>query len=251
MPQLTVADYSESVVTVYAIAGIGTSEDFMEGLLLELERRYFEQTGGAGRIRSALLHPYGAWDRSLLAQLREMRRDLWLRLGRRAGSLGGRRVLQRIEADGAATAGPLWLVGHSGGGIAAVHAAEALLAAYGAAADCRLAQIGSPRCAVPEPLQARTAYVYAARAGSRRPADPICRLGSWGGWERASRLGLRWNRLRHAPATVAPLPLVGGHADYFRDHGVFRQAEGGATNLQLTVDAMWPTLMKGAGGQPQ
>jgi hypothetical protein len=159
-------------------------------------------------------------------------------------------VLQRIEADGAAAAGPLWLVGHSGGGVAAVHAAEALLAA-GAAEGCRLVQIGSPRCAVPEPLQARTAYVYAARAGSRRPADPICRLGSWGGWERAARFALRWNRRRYAPATIASLPLVGGHADYFRDHGMFRQADGGATNLQLTVDAMWPTLMDGGDGRQQ
>jgi hypothetical protein len=247
----------DGAVSLYVIAGIATSPDFMEGLRLELERRFRMETG-SDLIRSALLHPYGAWDLSVWAQLRELRRDLRLGIGRRAGSIGGARVLARLAADGAAPRGPLWLVGHSGGGVAAVHAAETLLAAHGDA-DCRIVLVGSPRCAVPEPLRPRTAYLYAARPDGR-VNDAVCRLGSWGGWESPAAGGggrrrfrlpgwsvrLRWNRDKHAPLTRVPLPIVGGHADYFRSGAAYRQG-GGRSNLELTVEAMWPTL---TGGRP-
>ncbi|MFC0215443.1 hypothetical protein ACFFK0_23910 [Paenibacillus chartarius] len=121
-----------------------------------------------------------------------------------------------------------------------MHAAEAILAA-GGAADCRLVQVGSPRCAVAEPLQARTAYLYAARRAGK-PADPVCRLGTWGGWERTAAGWLRWNRLKYAPKVRTPLHIKGGHADYFREGEWYRAAADAPLNLQVTVDAMWATL---------
>ncbi|WP_052487136.1 hypothetical protein [Gordoniibacillus kamchatkensis] len=256
MPTRTGLD-GESAVSLYVIAGIATSPDFMEELRDELVRRFRAETGSE-RIRSALLHPYGAWDRSIWAQLRDIRRDMRLAVGKRSGSRGGAHVLERLAADGALR-GTLWLVGHSGGGVAAVHAAEALLALPDAP-DCRIVQVGSPRCAVPEPLRGRTAYLYAVGRDGRAK-DPICRLGSWGGWERAGaelragksagrrvpqwppKLGVpRWNRDKQAPHRRVPLPIVGGHADYFRSGGMFRQALDGRSNMELTVEAMWPTL---------
>lgn len=248
-----------AVVSLYVIAGIATSPDFMEELRAELVRRFRAETG-SDRIRSALLHPYGVWDRSVWAQLRDIRRDLRLRVGSRAGSLGGSGVLSRLAGD-AVPRGPLWLVGHSGGGVAAVHAAEALLAADGTA-DCRIVQVGSPRCGVAEPLRSSTAYLYAANRNGR-VNDAICRFGSWGGWERAGKDGsdrserqrlyrwlpqlglLRWNRNKLAPHRRVSLPIVGGHADYFRSGEMYRQAGDGRSNLELTVEAMWPTLMGG------
>lgn len=233
---------SDKVLHVYLIAGIATSPDFMEGLRLELERRLAALGAPASAVRASLLLPYGAWSRPLLPQLREIGRDLRLGIGRRSGSVGGAAVLRRLAADGVRGSDALWLIGHSGGGLAAVHAAEGLLAQH-RELDLHTVQVGSPRCAVAAALQARAAYVYAAGPGGRGK-DPICRLGTWGGWTGSP--GRPWPvRRKHAPALLAGVPIVGGHADYFRERPPYVQPDTGAANLDLTVGAFWDWILAG------
>lgn len=234
----------ERTLHVYLIAGIATSPDFMEGLRLELERRLAAHGLPPGAVRTSLLLPYGAWNRPLWPQLREISRDLRLGLGRRSGSVGGGAVLRRLAADGVRGSDALWLIGHSGGGLAAVHAAEGLLAQH-RELDLHTVQVGSPRCAVAAALQARAAYVYAAGPGGRGK-DPICRIGTWGGWSGAH--GRPWPVRRkhlHAPSRVQGVPIVGGHADYFRERPPYVQPHTGETNLDLTVGAFWGWLIEG------
>jgi hypothetical protein len=229
-PTQTTEDRQRRMLHVYAIAGIATSPDFMEGLLLEIERRLAAHGVPADAVRTSLLLPYGSWNRPLWLQLREIGRDLRLGPGRRSGSVGGAAVLRRLAADGVRGDDALWLIGHSGGGLAAVHAAEELLAQH-REPDLHTVQVGSPRCAVAAALQARAAYVYAAGPGGRGK-DPICRLGRWG-----------WRR-RRVPSLVAGVPIVGGHADYFREHPPYVQPETGAANLDLTLGAFWNWLIE-------
>ncbi|WP_274651048.1 hypothetical protein [Paenibacillus humicola] len=223
-------------IAFFLIAGVYTSPDFMEALGGELVRRA-RQAGIAG-IHSRLLFPYGDWGRSLLGQLREVRRDLNLSMRKRARSVGGQFVLRETAEyrDG-------WrivLIGHSAGGLAAVHALE-LLKSRKPLADCRVVQIGSPKCRIPDGLRSSVGYLYAAgpQGGIR---DPVCRLGTWGGWERGRFRGPVWNRRLYRPGRVVPLQLIGGHADYFRDHRPYLNGAG-VTNLDVTVDAFWPLIL--------
>jgi hypothetical protein len=43
---------------------------------------------------------------------------------------------------------------------------------------------------------------------------------------------------------VAGVPIVGGHADYFRGHPPYVQPETGAANLDLTLGAFWNWLIE-------
>lgn len=119
-------------------------------------------------------------------------------------------------------------MGHSGGGVAGIHAAE-LLRLEGIPVE-RVIQIGSPRCRIPLEWQKATSYVFAVNARGKI-ADPITRLGSWGGWELSGRGVPLWNPVKYAPAHRVALPLIGGHPDYFRSREPFLD-EQGVSNLE-------------------
>lgn len=182
---------------------------------------------------SSLLFPYGDWSCPLIPQIRQVRRDMILRSGSFERSIGGRSILDEIgrmeEAD------VVLFIGHSGGGVASVHAAS-LLDERLPAIQTRIVQIGCPRFAIPPVMRDRVRYIYASRAnGSGK--DPITRIGSWGGWEKGG-IGIpRWNPLKFAPEERIPVPIIGGHADYFRDHDRFR-SDTGSTNLDLVLERM-------------
>ncbi|MBB6674954.1 hypothetical protein [Cohnella nanjingensis] len=283
-------------VRLYLLAGVKTAPHFMEGLREALAAKLAD----AGcTVHSELLFPYGDWSRSAVAQLREMRHDLQLRFGRYERSIGGRRALEAMETP--APAGRTILIGHSGGGVAAVHAAQLRLARDGGEPDAAV-MIGSPRCRIPEALRGSVLYLYAAgkrlrrdagagapvtereqegagepvrervgveglkregagvpvheretpgepvrehegaREGVRKPADPICRIGSFGGWRAAGAFRVpAWQADKYAPAAVRGVPILGGHADYFRRSAPFVN-DAGQSNLEMTLAAVWPWL---------
>src|SRR5690606_38601855 len=108
--------------------------------------------------------------------------------------VGGRRAAEQIaiEAGSPANGGALVLLGHSAGGVAAVHAAAKLdKLGYRIGA---VAMIGSPKTPIPKPIRERTAWFSACNAKGRR-VDAIARLGGW---------------LGKPPGRIQPLSIVGG-----------------------------------------
>lgn len=234
---------------LYLIAGFRTAPLFMEEFRLALHGR-LEKAGVS--VRSKLLFPYGDWSRRPVAQLLEIRRDMGLGVSGLARSIGGRNVLKALEADGidgenegAGDRLPI-LIGHSGGGVAAVHAASLLHERKGGE-PCPVVMIGSPKCRIPEALRGSVLYLQAAgkraKGGSREvSSDPVTRLGSFGGWQLSGGKGWRvWRRDKHAPETIASVPVAGGHADYFRSQAPFIDDEG-RSNLDRISEAVWQWL---------
>ena len=243
---------ADGKLEAYFLAGLKTAPLFMDQLRIALPEviRRGELLGlsaerGEGAEPSELLYPYGDWSRGAISQLWEIRRDMKLGVGTIRRSIGGRRALEAIERARAASGRPrgartTLLVGHSGGGIAAVHAAELLLE-RGQAESCFVVKIGSPRCRIPERLKPRVLAIRAERpeagkGGAGRPPDIVPSFGSYGGWSRERRLP-GWRRDLHAPGTSVGLSIVGKHADYFRDREPFLNGEG-RTNLELVVDTI-------------
>jgi len=140
------------------------------------------------------------------------------------------------------------LIGHSGGGVAAYHAARRLLA-EGAVRDCRIVQIGSPKVRIHPALRDRTAYFYAADERGR-VRDPITRLGTWGGIRRGAAGIPVWDSRRWAPGHIAGVAIDGGHKDYFV-HGP-SGAPDRPTNLERTAAAVMDWLVRSLrpAGQP-
>lgn len=242
MPMNTpAASGNDSRLYVYALAGIGTAPGFMQEFHGELSRRLAASTGFTAA--GGLLYPYGEWSRSVRRQIWEVWRDIRLPAGAWERSYGVAAVRRELE-PAARGSGPVVLVGHSGGGTAAVHAAAMLLAAD-PERPVAVVQIGSPRSPVPPVLQEATVYCYACGPdGAGR--DPVCRLGSWrAAGEPRGRLPVGravWRK----PGQLVPLPIAGRHPDYFRGH---LRAAGGASNLELALEAvekhiqgLWPQL---------
>jgi hypothetical protein len=216
-------------VNLYLLAGVATAPLFMESLRLAMTAR-LEHAGYA--VHAELLFPYGDWSRKLLQQLNEMRRDLWRAHDLPLQSIGGRRAAASISDrrdDGLSI-----LIGHSGGGIAAVHAASILARerAFHHNASIRIIQIGSPKCPIPAWLRPHQMYAYAVNS-RKLPSDPITMLGQWGRWT-IRRSGMPPT----TPASIIRLPLIGGHADYFRGGHPFVNKDG-VSNLDTTVQALW------------
>ncbi|MDF2961478.1 MAG: hypothetical protein K0S39_3213 [Paenibacillus sp.] len=231
-------------INMYLLAGVATAPLFMEGLRLTITDR-LQQDGW--QVQSELLYPYGDWSRKLASQLREMSHDLWPARTQPLRSIGGQRAAAAIQAGG--EGGLRLLIGHSGGGVAAVHAVRILAASEGAGAreadsrqprPYRIVQIGSPKCPVPEWMRANVLYAGSVNAKGR-PSDPVTRLGSWSGWQR-SRSGLPvWRWKQFAPSAVVHFPIIGGHPDYFRERSPFLNREG-VSNMETTVQAIWAWL---------
>jgi pimeloyl-ACP methyl ester carboxylesterase len=217
-------------VLVYLMGGVRTAPEFMKPLYDELTRRFNEEAGWESY--GGLLLPYGDWSRRLAPQVREVWRDIRLPMLYSARSIGGRIVDEKVLENWRGEA--VLLVGHSGGGVAAVHAAKRLHEQH-SSIRCIVIQIGSPKCPVPPPLQPFTAWCYASKLdGSVR--DLICRLGTW-----KSSIFDGWPPRRQRPGSLIPLPISGGHPDYFRtrlmdDHG--------RSNLDITMEAVWGVIRK-------
>ncbi|WP_027087526.1 hypothetical protein [Cohnella panacarvi] len=236
---------SERLIELYLPAGVATSPMFMERLRQVVERG-IEETGAI--VRSSLSFPYGDNERSLFGQLREVGRDLRLRDRRLDGSLGGNRLLGMIDESRRALRGDFMpartiIVGHSAGGVAAVHAARLLYARDGGLPPL-VVMIGSPRCRIPDELREQVLYVYAARSDSQgagwisaKLLDPITRLGSFGGWHTGRWRLPRWQMDKHAPVHASGLRIVGGHADYFREQHPYVNARG-LSNMAVTAEAV-------------
>lgn len=218
---------------VYTSSGVYSSPTFMADMLAAAVR-LVETFTRLTVIRSGLLLPYGDWTVSLPWQIRQVRRDMALRDEHAERTVGGGALLAEIGDISGLDA--LVLIGHSGGGVAAVRAA-ALLAKQRPELDMAVAQIGCPRFAIPEELRTRVHYMYAVGKSGRIAKDPICRIGSWGGWE-LNDLGIpRWNPLKCAPGKRTPVRIIGGHADYFRARDPFRH-EDGRSNLDIVSAAV-------------
>jgi hypothetical protein len=219
-------------VALYILAGVATSENFLDGLKHELVRRY----GHAGiHVHSSMLFPYGDWNRGLLKQVMEICYDLFPRFGRNSSYYRGQMVANHIKDT--YNSGRIVIIGHSSGGVIGIHAANRLaLEQY---PDVRVVQIGSPKCAVPIHIQKTSLYIRAMNHLGKL-SDPITRIGSWGGWERKGAIA-QWNNCLRAPASIITIPLIGGHADYFRTREPFVD-ESGKSNLEKTTEIIWDWL---------
>ncbi len=245
MPTNFPAASENNGIYLCALAGIGTAPGFMGEFHQELAGRIAAATGLP--VEGGLLYPYGEWSRSVRRQIWEVWRDIRLPAGAWEGSLGVAAVRRELE-PAARGSGPVVLVGHSGGGTAAVHAA-AMLRAAAPERPVAVVQIGSPRSPVPPGLREATVYCFACGPGGRG-RDPVCRLGSWRAARgRGGRLGL--GRLL-LPGQLVALPIAGRHPDYFRGH---LRTAGGESNLELVLDTveshirgLWPQLFGAEAG---
>ncbi|MBD2844926.1 hypothetical protein IDH44_06975 [Paenibacillus sp. IB182496] len=215
---------------IYLLAGIATRESFFVVCRQRLEQ-LSQSAGWTPDIR--VLYPYGDDRRSVLLQAPEVLRDVL------AARRGGRHIAQ-IVGESSGGDSPLVLIGHSGGGAAACHAADLLRTASGLS-DIRVVQIGSPRVPVSRALAAHVCYLYAVDASGRR-TDPVTRLGSWGGWSQEGRSRMpRWQPLKHAPGHIEAIPLLGGHTDYLRHADPYIDADR-VSNLERTLGRAWSWL---------
>ncbi|BBI34903.1 hypothetical protein KCTCHS21_43020 [Cohnella abietis] len=139
----------------------------------------------------------------------------------------------------------LLFIGHSGGGIAGLHAAQLL---QDSGSERYIVMIGSPKCRIPVQLDTSVLTINAAdirRGGRGKSPDRVSRLGTHGGW-RAGKLGLpTWHRQKYAPIDNRNVPIIGGHADYFRDSEPYVDVTG-RSNLDLTLETIqtWLTRLK-------
>jgi hypothetical protein len=219
-------------VTLYFLAGVATSENFLDDFKNELIRQ-FEEAGT--EVHAHLLYPYGDWNRRLWKQVIEITYDLLPRLGMGKSYIRGQRVADYILKSH--RGGKIVIIGHSSGGVAGVHAAHLLDSKL--FPNVRVVQIGSPKCAIYPDNQQSTLYIRAVNQVGKS-ADSITRLGSWGGWERIN-LKFRWNSHLKAPATLYNVPIVGGHTDYFRNGAHFVNEES-RSNLEITMNSIWKWL---------
>ncbi len=214
---------------LFLLSGMATAPNFMETFGEQLCRTL---EGKGFRPAYRLLFPYGDWSRKAAVQMLEIYRDLRLGPQAAARSIGGRRAAEAIRSfcgDGLPV-----LIGHSGGGVAGVQAAELLRPVLSAPGILTI-QIGSPKCPVSSAGRDRALYI---RGIGAKGGDPIARLGSWGGWVAGAsglRRRFRYDRFKHAPAYRLNLALTGGHPDYFRGHEPFVNPDG-RTNLQTVAD---------------
>jgi hypothetical protein len=235
-------------VHLYLMAGVATAPRFMESLRVSLHDKL---TRPSGRIvYSELLFPYGDWSRRLIPQLWEIRHDMRLRLLRIRSSVGGKRTVKSILArrDGDGEVNPsILLIGHSGGGIAAVHAAQ-LLIEQGYGSPISVILIGSPRCRIPDGLRDSVLSISATgksldAAMPSKSRDLVARLGTFGGWSKPSRRLPTWKADKYAPDSIHAVPIIGGHADYFRGSIPFVNSLG-QSNLDLILETIESWLIR-------
>jgi hypothetical protein len=229
---MTIHSEPEEIV-IYISAGFATAPNFLDVFAEAMAARY-EQAGS--RVRVVIHYPYGDWTIQRQRQLREITSDLWNNAHQKPSLYGGKSLTLLIK-ENLILGQRLLLIGHSAGGVASVQAADVLMKE--GIPILGVVQIGSPKCAIPPSLKRRVLYLNGANQLDQS-IDPIPRLGTWGGWTK-TYLGIhRWNSFKHAPIHRKTLPLIGGHADYFRDHYPYIWQD--ATNLQTTLNTIWTWL---------
>ncbi|SFT21502.1 hypothetical protein [Paenibacillus sp. BC26] len=232
-------------ISLYLLSGLATAPQFMESFRAALHAILTRE--GYEVCASQLLFPYGDWSRNVIPQLWEIGRDMRLSPQGAKRSIGGRRVVADIQAGRLRRGqhgGRTILIGHSGGGVAAVQAAKLLLEQEGGAPS-PVVMIGSPRCRIAEELRQSVLFVHAtaeSELASDRAVDTISRLGTFGGWARGRRGFLPvWQPDKHGPAGACGVPIIGKHADYFREHAPYTNRMG-LSNQWLTLQAVWGWL---------
>ncbi|RAP74660.1 hypothetical protein [Paenibacillus montanisoli] len=228
-------------VSIYLLSGLATAPEFMESFRAALHALLARE--GHEVTASELLFPYGDWSRNVVKQVCEIGLDMRVSPERAVRSIGGRRAVAAIAESRMRRGwqgGRTILVGHSGGGVAAVHAAN-LLQEQDGGPPSPVVMIGSPRCRIPKELRPSVLFVHAVGDSPRAViADAICRLGTFGGWG-GFRAGKLWQHDKHGPAGACGVPIIGGHADYFREHAPYMN-EMGLSNGWLTLQAVWSWL---------
>jgi hypothetical protein len=227
-------EYTQQRVELYILAGVATSVNFMDDFRQEMVRRY---KLADYEVFSSMLFPYGDWSRSLVKQVLEISYDLFPVFRDKRTYFRGQMIANHIKNN--YKGGKIVIIGHSSGGVAGVHAANKLY--KGLFPDVHVVQIGSPKCAVPFDQRATTCFIRAVN-GSGKTVDPITRLGTWGGWSKIGGM-VNWNSRLKAPAAIFTVPIIGGHADYFRDRAPFLD-EKSKSNLDKTTDLLWNWLMQ-------
>jgi pimeloyl-ACP methyl ester carboxylesterase len=202
-------------IALYTLAGVFTAPRFMD----EFHNRMLERLAAEGfSTYGCSIFPYGDWGSSRLRQAAEVAVDVCVPI------IGGRRA-EAIIRETCDRADAIVLIGHSGGGVAAVQAARTLLSR--GEPVLAVVMIGAPRTPIPLACRDRTLYLYSTgRQG--KVSDRITEFGRWGG---------------NKPARVLGLPLVGGHRDYFRANPPFVN-EHGLSNLSITVQATAAWLLE-------
>ncbi|RUS47965.1 hypothetical protein [Cohnella sp. AR92] len=229
---------------LYLFAGVKTSPNFMERFRAAMHQKLAEE---GHTVHSRLLYPYGDWSRNVLVQVREIYHDMRLGFSRMHKSIGGARAMREINEERREGSfvkqphEPLVLIGHSGGGTAAVHTAFALREE--GESPIYVIQIGSPKSRIPTDLAGETLYLYGVgKIRGKMKLDPITRLGTFGGWRAAGQQSwLRWRRDRNGPGHSDSIGILGGHADYFRESEAYVN-EAGRSNLELTMEKVWDWL---------
>ncbi|GIQ67765.1 hypothetical protein DUZ99_11865 [Xylanibacillus composti] len=224
-----------STIVLITAAGFATAPGFLDPFRARLHES-FVQLGYA--VRSSSLLPYGDWQRSKPQQLWEIYHDLRLRPEAYTQSIGGNRLhhwLARAAAGASDDPHHYVMVGHSGGGVAVVHAAYMLMQAQKRVLG--VVQIGTPKCSIAEELQARTLYVRGmfrsqVKRSKRWVVDPITRMGGWGASIASP------NRRVNPPGTIIDIPLIGGHPDYFRQTAPYVR-DGVGSNETVTYRTVW------------
>ncbi|MFC4779577.1 hypothetical protein ACFO9Q_22585 [Paenibacillus sp. GCM10023252] len=213
-------------VSIYLLAGVATTLSAFNECGRKLDRMF--RADGLEPIIHVIF-PYGDHTRSLIRQLLDVRTDLtsW----KTASRIGGRYALNQIKRTYGGQ--PLLLIGHSGGGVAAYQAGR-MLYEEGMTNNFRIVQVGSPRVRIAPELQNRVCYFHCVDSRGK-VKDPISRIGSWGGWSSEHGKMPYWNRYKYAPGYVSGIPVIGGHADYFRHLNPYIDGQS-ICNLDKTID---------------
>ncbi|MBC8080924.1 MAG: hypothetical protein H7X86_11305 [Gorillibacterium sp.] len=210
--------------SIYFLSGIGTSQrgNYFGSAMEDIVSRY--RAAGIGPIHVQDLYPYGIVDgvakrdffRFLAYQAMQVSRDMYVRYRRNEGGL---RAFKRLREDYDATgSGPIILIGHSGGGVAAYKTAKLLMDRNYPVESVIL--VGTPVQGIAGDWQNKVRCL--GKAG--RFGDPV----TW--WGRPC-IG--------APRNRATVDIVGGHPDYFCKDAIDIN---GVSNLSKVMDVIWGWL---------
>ncbi|MFD2114853.1 hypothetical protein ACFSTH_16075 [Paenibacillus yanchengensis] len=195
---------------IYLLAGVKSSATLFTECIKRLEQQMNEQQLDS---QIDVVMPYGEMERSLVSQLFEVSSDLSNRKYM-LRKVGGKSAFQHINDSLPTDGAKMLLIGHSGGGAAAYQAAK-LLETDERVLDYRVVMIGSPRIPIVPEMQNKVSYFHAID-NNGQSIDPICRLGSWGGWCRSRYYTPHWKSNKYSPGHIEGIVTVGGHKDYFR-----------------------------------